>query len=193
MGSLSKPLATVTLICYARLKVQTTKVAMWLLDSFSSVRLRWCATILTCLSLQVTLQANEFFLNEVMPKEVQKKTGVADLSYKQRLALESWLNETFVLKNPPEKKKATEYLYLSQNINNGKILELNDGSRWEVAPDDVERSSYWIVPFPLYFTQNKDTADNQMYPLKIVNQNTGIGVKVRQLRAPDVIEKPPEK
>lgn len=166
---------------------------MWLLDFCSSPRLQWSATILTCLSLQVALPADEFFLNDVMPKDVQKKTGVADLSYKQRLALENWLNETFVQKNPPEKKKKVEYLYLSQNIDNGKILELNDGSRWEVAPDDIERAAYWIIPFPLYFVQNNDPADNQTYPVKIVNQNTGIGVKARQLRAPDVIENSPTK
>jgi len=145
-----------------------------------------------CLCLQSALGAEELFLNEVMPKEVQKKTGVAELSYKQRLALEKWLNDTFVLRNPPERKKGTESLYLSQNIDNGHVLELSDGSRWEVAPDDIDRAAYWIIPFPLYFVNNNDPADNTEWPQKIVNQNTNLGVKVRQIRAPNVIETPPE-
>jgi hypothetical protein len=144
--------------------------------------------------MQTCLPANELFLNDVMPKDVQKMTGVADLSYKQRLILENWINDTFVLKNQPEKKKTgSESLYLSQNIDNGKILELSDGSRWEVAPSDVERASFWIVPFPLYFVDNNDPFDNVTYPKKIVNQNTNLGIKVRQVRAPSQLETPPEK
>ncbi len=161
---------------------------MWLLDLSSSPRLRSFIAVLICLFLQTTLQAKEIFLNEVMPKDIQKKTGVIDLNYQQRLALEKWINETFVLKNPPVSKKSTSNLYLSQNINNGQILELSDGSRWQVAPQDVERASFWIVPFPLYLTENTNSADNEEYPMKIVNENTRIGVKVRQLRKPDEME-----
>jgi hypothetical protein len=83
--------------------------------------------------------------------------------------------------------KPNANLYLSQNINNGQILELSDGSRWEVAPEDIERASFWIVPFPLYMTENTNTADNAEFPMKIVNENTRIGVKVRQLRKPDEV------
>lgn len=166
---------------------------MWLLDLCTSPRSRWSAAVSICLLIQAALHAEEMFLNDVMPKDVQKKTGVSDLSYKQRLALEKWINDTFVLKNPPEKKKVEETLYLSQNIDNGKVLELTDGSAWQVAPDDVERAAFWIIPFPLYFVDNNDPNDNDKYPKKIVNRNTGLGVKVRQLRAPIEKEVAPEK
>lgn len=166
---------------------------MWLLDSFTSRRLRWSAVALICLLLQAGLHAEEIFLNEVMSKEMQKKTGVANLSYQQRLALEKWLNDNFVQKNHQEKKKSEEEITLSQNIDNGKVLELSDGSLWQVAPDDVERAAFWIIPFPLYFVKNSDPADNTEYPMKIVNQNTNLGVKVKQIRAPAVKETPPEK
>jgi hypothetical protein len=164
---------------------------MWLLDFCSNPLLRWSLAASICLFSQITLQASEIFLNDSMPKDVQKKTGVADLNYQQRLALEKWLNDTFVLKNPPEKQKGNANLYLSQNIDNGKVLELSDGSRWEVAPDDVESAAFWITPFSLYFTPNTNTADNGTYPVKIVNENTGIGVKVKQLRKANEVEAPP--
>ncbi len=164
---------------------------MWLLDLCTSPRLRSCAAVSICLLIQAALHA-EFYLNEVMPREVQKKSGVAELTYHQRLALEKWLNETFVLKNPQETTKKDESLYLSQNIDHGKKLELSDGSLWEVAPDNVERASFWILPFPLYFVKNNDPLDNNEFPLKLINQNTGLGVKVRQLRPPELRETPPE-
>ncbi len=165
---------------------------MWSLDFLSSPRLRWSAVLSIFLLTQTALYPTEFFLNDVMPKDVQKKTGVADLSYKQRLALEKWLNDNFELKNPQEKRKVAANLYLSQNIDNGKVLELSDGSLWRVAPEDVERAAFWIIPFPLYFVNN-NSPDNNEYPLKIVNQNTGLGVRVQQLRPPNEVEPPPEK
>ena len=165
---------------------------MWLLDFCLSPRLRLSAAISTCLCLLAPLHAEQFYLNDVMSKEMQKKTGVDHLSYKQRLALENWLNENFVQRSQPLEKKKTEAITLSQNIDNGKILELSDGSMWQVAPEDIERAAFWIVPFPLYFVENNDPSDMSEYPMKIVNQNTNLGVKVKQIRPPVQKEKPPE-
>lgn len=167
---------------------------MWLLDLCSSQSLRWSVAVSICLFLQPSLHGEEIYLNEVMSKEVQKKTGVVDLTYKQRLALENWLNETFVLRRQPvARKKSEETLYLSQNVDNGKVLELSDGSLWKVAPDDVERAAFWVLPFPLYFVDNNDPADRNDFPKKLVNQNTNLGVKVKQIRPPAQKETPPEK
>jgi hypothetical protein len=166
---------------------------MWLLDFCSRPLLHWSVAATLCLGIQSTIHADEMFLNEVMPRDIQKKTGVADLSYQQRLALEKWLNDTFVLKNQPEKKKVeASGLYLSQNLQNGKVLELNDGSQWEVSPEDSPRTAFWIVPFPLYFVDNTNALDKDQFPKKMVNQNTGVSVRVRQIKPPDQLEKLPE-
>ncbi len=138
--------------------------------------------LLPCLPMNATI-----LLNDVMNKDLQKRTGVADLSYKQRLALEQWLNDTFVLKNDNEEKSEKKEIYLSQNINGGQQLELSDGSRWEVAPADVSRASFWLIPFPLKIVQNEDPKDNAQYPSVIINQNTGVGVKVRMTSPPEKI------
>jgi len=124
------------------------------------------------------------FLDDAMSPEEQKKTGVAELSYPQKLALEQWLNENFVAKAPAEEKKIdTNPLYLSQNIDNGKSLMLTDDSVWEVKPEDRSISESWLTPFPLTIVDNTDS-DNANYPKKIFNGNTNASVKVRMIRPP---------
>lgn len=163
-----------------------TKVAMCLSDLFSSRR--WCCSlILSTFLLTSTPLLARILLDDVMSPSDQKKTGVDGLSYQQRLALEQWLNATFVLKNPSEdeeKKVEANPVYLSQNIDNGRVLELSDRSVWQVAPQDIYKSSFWIVPFPLEFIDNTD-ADKATYPKKIVNKNTNVSVKVRMLHPPE--------
>jgi hypothetical protein len=157
---------------------------MWL-SVLSSSRGLLCSVIAsTCLLMMPQLSAL-IFLDDVMTPSVQKKTGVDGLSYRQRLALEQWLNENFVMKNQAEEKKISKGIYLSQNIDNGRQLELSDGSLWEVSPDDTTKASSWILPFPLKIEPNDDPVDKDQYPSKILNQNTGFSVKVKMVRAPN--------
>ena len=163
-----------------------TKVAMCISDLFSSRR--WCCFLMLSISLLTSSPLlARILLDDVMSQSEKKKTGVDGLSYQQRLALEQWLNDTFNLKNPSEdaeKKVEANPVYLSQNIDNGRVLELSDRSVWQVAPQDVYKSSFWIVPFPLEFIDNDDPVDKAIYPKKIVNKNTNVSVKVRMLQPP---------
>jgi hypothetical protein len=124
------------------------------------------------------------FLDDAMSPEEQKKTGVAGLSYQQRLALEQWLNDNYIAKSPEEEKKIdTNPLYLSQNIDNGKTLMLTDDSVWEVKPEDRSVSESWLTPFPLQVLDNTDP-DKAQYPKKFVNLNTNAMIKVKMVRPP---------
>lgn len=113
-------------------------------------------------------------LDEVMCRKDQENTGVAYLNGKQRLALEQWLNKYFVLK---EETSEPSSLYLSLNLGNGKILQLSDGSYYQVAPDDVIYSSLWIIPFDVILTQSEDPD----FPLLFNNRTTGTSVRVKPL------------
>ena len=124
-----------------------------------------------------TLQA-QMLLDEVMSQEDQKKTGVANLSRKQKLALEAWLNQNFVLKS--QQKPPPSELSLSINIDNGRKLQLSDNSLWEIAPNDVPTSTVWITPFPVKVTASGDPD----YPCLLVNLNSGASVKARQISSP---------
>jgi hypothetical protein len=119
-----------------------------------------------------------------MSQEDQKKTGVANLSYKQKYYLENWINKTFVLKTEqtsPEAPQKTEEaektpLSLSINIDNGQKVELSDNSVWIIAPQDQAISANWLIPFPVTVTSN----DDPNYPFTITNVNTGASVKARK-------------
>jgi hypothetical protein len=115
----------------------------------------------------------QIILDEVMSRDEQKKTGVANLSRTQKIALEAWLNQKFVLKT---KEEATQpELSLSINIDHGQKLELSDNSLWEIAPSDVQTSAVWIIPFPVKIASSGDPE----YPCLIINLNSGASVKAR--------------
>lgn len=156
---------------------------MWLSVLFSNPRWSY-STIFFILLITSLPLSGRIYLNDAMSQKEQRKTGVADLNYQQKLALEQWLNDNFVSKNHVEEKKVSD-IYLSQNINNGKRLELSDGSLWEVSPLDVSKASFWIVPFPLELIDNSDPRDKDQYPKKIVNKNTNVSIKVRMAQPPE--------
>ncbi len=93
-------------------------------------------TLLTIAALGWTCIAfctDTILIEDVMSKEEQKKTGVSQLNFNQKRALEAWLNENFVLKT---KKETTPLARtLSLNIDNGKELQLSDNTIWEVNPE----------------------------------------------------------
>jgi hypothetical protein len=129
------------------------------------------------------LQA-QIVLDDVMSRDEQKKTGVANLSRFQKIALEDWLNKNFIPK-PKEQTAQPAELSLSINMDNGKKLLLSDNSLWEISPADVTTSSVWITPFPVKLTPSADPD----YPCLIVNLNSGISVKARQI--PNSTQPPP--
>jgi len=139
-------------------------------------------TLFSFFLLSFSLQADIIILSEVMSKEVQKKTGVYDLNAKQKAALQEWLNEKFVLKSSvgSEQKPSNKPLYLSQNLDNGKMLKLNDDSEYLIAPEDVSFSALWITPFPIQI----EPSENPDYPLKLINSNNGQWVKAKQIKPP---------
>jgi hypothetical protein len=129
-------------------------------------------------------EANAFTLDEVMPKEVQQKAGINKLSVKEKIELENWLNQTFVLKM--QKVAPTAELSLSININSGRQLQLSDKSIWEIAPGDVPTSSVWITPFPVKIVPSNDPD----YPFLIVNSNSGVSVKAKKVPPPEMTPTP---
>lgn len=132
------------------------------------------------------LQA-DIILDEVMPKEEQKKTGVSHLSRKQKLALETWLNDTFVLKAEARKSESTP-LYLSLNLQRGKQLQLSDNSIWEIDPLDVKISSGWLTPISIKFGSSK----NPVYPYLLINTESGASVKAKLASPPPPKPKKPD-
>ncbi len=122
-------------------------------------------------------------LNDAMTSEEKEQTGVNDLNYSQRMALQEWINTNFELKEDhPQKRK--EQLYLSLNIEDGAKLELSNGSTYEIAPEDHLYTAYWITPFPVMLGKS----DNPDYPVLITNMNTGTSVSGKQISTRKMLE-----
>jgi hypothetical protein len=134
--------------------------------------------ILTTLVLSFSQLHAQIILDEVMSKDEQKITGVANLSRNQKIALEAWIDRNFVLKS--KEQASLPELSLSLNIDNGQKLQLSDNSLWEIAPGDVATAAVWITPFPVKIEPSGDPD----YPCLIVNLNSGISVKARPVPTP---------
>jgi hypothetical protein len=107
--------------------------------------------------------------DQMMTPEEQQKTGISTLTMQQKAALSQWIDDHFVAK---QQKK----LYLAFNRNNGKTLQLSDGSVYDVAPEDQDTTALWITPFPIRLEPSGDPN----YPIKLVNANTGEGVRAKR-------------
>lgn len=143
-------------------------------------------TAIAIAAIHVSTTYADILIDDVMTREDQKKTGVANLSLKQKIALEAWINDHFILKDQP-KHNAEIARSLSININNGEKLLLSDNSLWEIDPKDRSVASVWITPFPVNILPSGD----KDYPSLIVNINSGATVKARQIPNQQLDTPPP--
>ncbi|WP_194848045.1 hypothetical protein [Candidatus Neptunochlamydia vexilliferae] len=74
-------------------------------------------------------------------------------------------------------KEDAESLTVDENLHNGKVLILSDGSTWEVAPQDLPTSQTWIFPSPLKVEKNGTAA----FPYRITSLQTGSSILVRPI------------
>jgi hypothetical protein len=140
-----------------------------------------CIFVLSSLLLLSTAFSQQLLLDDIMSTEDQKSAGVAYLTPNQRIALEQWMNKHC---NCPSEKSVSEEknqgLFMSINIDNGKEIQLNDNSIWEVDPRDYAISEAWLTSFPIKIIPS----DDPEYPFLLVNKITGVGIKVRKGVAP---------
>jgi hypothetical protein len=131
------------------------------------------------IGIHIFAQDHSSPLDDFMTKEKQKQIGVDQLSTDQQKQLAKWLSERIETNIPKSRKKEKDAeLTLSENRLNGKILLLSDGTKWQIAPDDLDRSSLWLTPFPVRVERNDQ---NAAYPYKIINNYTGSSVKAKKV------------
>ncbi|MCB1107239.1 MAG: hypothetical protein KDK76_04000 [Chlamydiia bacterium] len=76
-----------------------------------------------------------------------------------------------------ENMQQEQDLSVTENLHDGKILILSDGSTWEVAPQSLSVSQTWIFPAPL----NISKSTNTYYPYEITNIQTSSSILVRPI------------
>jgi len=133
--------------------------------------------------LALFLAAN---LSDYMPPDVQQKTGITSLTRQQQNELAGWL----ALYMGPSTTPVQKPLVLAENYHGGRVLQLSDGTIWEVAPEDVNYTGLWIMPFRVALGQS----DNPIYPQTLTDLTTGTTVRVRQIytvNPSDIPKEPP--
>ncbi len=116
-------------------------------------------------------------LDDYMPVDIQKYSGVYSLSDDQKQYLADWLAEHMGDGKKTRNEHHAKELFLSENVEGGKFLRLSDNSLWEVDPIDLSRSKIWLFPFPVRLRKN----GRQDFPYTVTNMNTGSKVDVRRV------------
>jgi hypothetical protein len=136
--------------------------------------------VLFSLLLSTSQLSALILLDDVMSRKEQQQTGLDKLTHTEKRALEQWLNKNMLLKTEKEKTYEKQSLYVSEVINLGQQLRLSDNSLFEVAPEDWDRASSWIIAANVVVTRSNDT----YYPWQITNPISGLNVKARLLEKP---------
>jgi hypothetical protein len=123
--------------------------------------------------MMVTTLAFSADLDSMMSSKDKKNTGYDSLTPEEKKNLNRWISEHFSSHPDPI---GSIPLSLSINIDNGRKLQLSDGSFWEIDPVDQKTSSVWLTPFPLEITPS----DSKTYPFTIQNLTSQESVKARK-------------
>jgi hypothetical protein len=127
-------------------------------------------------------------LDTDMSSEDKKKTGVYKLNTQEKAALQQWIDLHYQKRTTPEEKNANKvtgkHPSLDQNLLNGKYVHLNDGSLWNIRPEDVPIVQGWITEVEIVVSQST----NPFFPYKLTNSVTGSTVLARKV---DKLPEPP--
>jgi hypothetical protein len=117
-------------------------------------------------------------LDKLMTKEEQKATGVSKLSVQEQAALEDWLTRfamtvaTEVAKKSGGAGNSGTYAgvgqkhWVSEKIDSGAIIKLEDGSLWQISPIDKINTMLWLPIDNLVVIESK----NPQFPYKLVSE-----------------------
>ncbi len=131
--------------------------------------------ILSFLLIPFLLHARTVSIDSVMPQNIQKETGVNELTPKQQTALALWLEDH--IDKTTTAKINNKTLSISQNIDNGTYLILSDGTVWQIDPTTKNVSSVWLLPFPVKLRRSSVKA----YPTQIIDKNSGVYVNALRI------------
>lgn len=129
--------------------------------------MRWIILTLTLLlayvgfaeTISVKEESHEIAFDRLFSKKQQVDTGIVRLTSYEKDALHSHIEKLLVQISKAAESKATARLkdeshasmyvsgkhhWLKSNIDNGSLITLEDGSVWEVAPDEKVEAMLWL-------------------------------------------------
>ena len=152
----------------------------WIMKSNRFISLVAAACILTGFALAQD-KVFRLPLDQVMTKQDQEQTGISKLSPKEREAFEAWLTQ-FALRavqasnSAPATKPRAAGAYagaasghwIKRIVERGKIVELEDGSLWELSSFSRVDAILWLPVEKIVVTGG----DMPGYPYKLVNPDS---------------------
>lgn len=118
-----------------------------------------------------TAGVQKYDLDGYIPVPVQKKYGIYNLNPDQKSQLAGWLQQ--VSKNAPSSAPSQ----LSLNIAGGQFIQLDDGTVWEINPNDQTVTQGWLSPVQIVVSRSQ----NQIYPYRLYNTATGSAVTAKKV------------
>ncbi len=110
-------------------------------------------------------------LETQMNPEELAKTGLSKLSSKEKVALQTWIDQHYLKRHL---KKKVQPL-LQESLNNGKRIGLTDHSSWEIHPNDTPITQSWITPVEIWV----ENVEEGEYPYRLKNSLTGSEVRAK--------------
>lgn len=140
-----------------------------------------CFIFCTAIGLLFADNSTSSDLDQYIPRPTQRKYGLNLLSLEKRNQIAEWLKAENV--KPP----TTMTSLLSLNIDNGRYVQLDDGSVWEIAPSMLTTSQGWLssvqievsqtgkdaYPYRLYNTATKDFVYAKRVTMQSITTKTG--------------------
>lgn len=115
-------------------------------------------------------------LDTEMSSQDRKKTGVYKLTEKEKSALYTWIENSYVKRDVPLQAEPVHGM-LQENLRSGTYIRLSNNSLWNIHPDDVPITQGWITPVDITVTQTGDSE----YPYKLTNTLSGSSVRAKKV------------
>jgi hypothetical protein len=113
-----------------------------------------------------------------MSEKEKSETGIAKLTFQEKMALQNWIEDHQPSKKTGKEKKSDPIL--QEVLKNGRFIRLSDNSLWEIDPADTPITQSWITPIEIKATPT----NHPDYPYHLTNTLTGSMVKARKTDNP---------
>jgi len=116
-----------------------------------------------------------------MTEKDLRRTGAYKLSPSEKIELKNWISENY---SPKERQTLArsntsykEMPSISEVHGNGNFIKLEDGTSWQIFPEDKPISSGWLTPAPIKI----EYLGEGDYPYVLTNTVTESTVRARKI------------
>lgn len=115
-------------------------------------------------------------LDHEMSSQDRKVTGISKLRDKEKAALYDWIDTYYEKREQPKiGRESSLRSSLQDNLQNGTLIRLANGSLWKIKPEDTNLSQGWITPVDILIASSND----KEFPHRLTNSMTGSSIRAK--------------